>query len=402
MSTSDSRPLWSVTELTQQIKTTLESRFVSVWVKGEISNLARPQSGHVYLTLKDDHAQIRAAIWRNAARGIRFDLTDGQEVICEGAIDVYAPRGSYQLIVRQVEPVGTGALQLAFQQLHDRLKAEGLFAPELKRPLPAFPTRIAFVTSPTGAAIRDFLQVVQRRWTGVEVLVIPCRVQGVGAAQEIANGIAAANRLPQPPDVIIAGRGGGALEDLWCFNEEPVIRAIFESRIPVVSAVGHEIDVTLSDLAADVRAATPTEAAELVVPSGEEIRSRVENLRNRLIASLTSRSDRARSRYEALASRLIFRKPFSIVHDRDRYVDDLSIRLDRAIRGLHAEQSNQISRLAAQLDSLSPLGVLARGYSVTRLPESKQLVRDASQVAAGDRIETRLHTGTLISRIEES
>ncbi len=250
---SPEKPL-SVFQLTSLIKGILEQAFPSVWVVGELSDVARPQSGHVYLTLKDDRAQIRAVIWRNAASRLRFNLEDGLEVICRGDLDVYPPRGSYQLVIRELEPRGEGALQQALRKLQQKLAAEGLFDPAHKKPLPRFPRRIAVVTSPTGAAVRDFVEVLRRRWQGVHVLIVPTRVQGEGAATDIAAAIQTVNRLSPSVDVMVVGRGGGSMEDLWCFNEEAVVRAIFASQVPVVSAVGHEIDVTLSDLVADVRA----------------------------------------------------------------------------------------------------------------------------------------------------
>ena len=242
----------SVAELTGHIKAVLEGAFPAVWVVGEVSDMARPRSGHVYLTLKDDQSQIRAVIWRGVASRLNFDLADGQKVLCRGDIDVYSPRGSYQLVIRQIEPRGEGALQRRLRLLQRKLAAEGLFAPEYKKPLPPFPQRIAVITSPTGAAIRDFLEVVRSRWQGTQILIVPVRVQGEGAAKEIAQAIETVNRIEPNHDTIVVTRGGGSMEDLWCFNEESVVRAIFASRIPVVSAVGHEIDVTLSDLVADV------------------------------------------------------------------------------------------------------------------------------------------------------
>jgi exodeoxyribonuclease VII large subunit len=274
---SPEKPL-SVFQLTALIKGILEEAFPSVWVVGELSDVARPQSGHVYLTLKDDRAQIRAVIWRNTASRLRFNLEDGLEVICRGDLDVYPPRGSYQLVIRELEPRGEGALQQALRKLQQKLAAEGLFDPAHKKPLPRFPRRIAVVTSPTGAAVRDFVEVLRRRWQGVHVLIVPTRVQGAGAAAEIATAIQAVNRLSPSVDVMVVGRGGGSMEDLWCFNEEAVVRAIFASQVPVVSAVGHEIDVTLSDLVADVRALTPSEAAERVVPALDEVMAARANL----------------------------------------------------------------------------------------------------------------------------
>ncbi len=398
---SETRPILSVAKLTREIKSILEGRFPSVWVNGEISNLARPHSGHLYLTLKDDKAQIRAAIWRNTAKAIRFDLQDGQEVIVEGALDVYGPRGSYQLIIRQIEPKGVGALQLALKQLHKKLEAEGLFAAELKRDLPTFPKQIAFVTSPTGAAIRDFLEVIRRRWLGVDVLIIPCRVQGEGAAREIASAIERVNRLSPAPDTLVVGRGGGSLEDLWCFNEEPVVRAIYDSKIPVVSAVGHDIDVTLSDLVADVRAATPSEAAELVVPSSDAVSGIVENLKGRLVYSLKAKAEHARARLENLAQRTVFRRPFDRINDCKRDIDDLQMRATRSLQQTVNDHQNQSTALAARLHALSPLKVLGRGYSVSRKMESKEVVRNAADVQPGEMVETLLAKGRLISRVEE-
>ena len=272
----------TVSELTGQIKGVLEGEFPRVWVSGELTDLARPKSGHIYLTLKDDGAQVRGVIWRNTASRLGFQPEDGQHVLCCGEIDVYPPRGSYQLVIRQLQPQGEGAMQVALRQLQQRLETEGLFDPAHKKPLPPIPRSIAFVTSPTGAAIRDFLEVLRRRWPAVHVLVIPARVQGEGAAGEIVRGIKQANQLRPAPDVLVVGRGGGSMEDLWCFNEEPVLRAIFDSRIPVVSAVGHEIDVTLSDLVADRRALTPSEAGEIVVPSRTEMQSQLSASRRRL------------------------------------------------------------------------------------------------------------------------
>jgi exodeoxyribonuclease VII large subunit len=355
----------TVSQLTSQIKDAIESGFPSVWVTGEISNFSRPQSGHSYFTLKDDQAQIRAVMWRGTASRAKFDVADGMEVICHGHLDVYAPRGSYQLVVDQLQPKGVGALELALRKLREKLAAEGLFDPARKRPLPAFPRRLAFVTSPTGAAVRDFLEVLRRRWRGVDVLVIPARVQGEGAAQEIVAGIRLANRLSPPPDVLIVGRGGGSLEDLWAFNEEPVVRAIAASRIPTVSAVGHEIDVTLSDLAADVRALTPSEAAERVVPSADEVAKRMRGLNERLKASIGRRLIILRTKFAALMAHRALRRPFDLIHERGRTLDELSLRTAAAAKAFVRDRRGLVNTLAGKLSSLSPLAVLDRGYSVT-------------------------------------
>jgi exodeoxyribonuclease VII large subunit len=371
-----------------------------VWVAGEISNFSRPQSGHCYFTLKDDAAQLRAVIWRTAAMKVPFELCDGLEVICQGRLDLYPQRGSYQLVVQQIQPKGMGALEMALRRLREKLAREGLFDARHKKPLMRFPRQIAFVTSPTGAAIRDFLEVLHRRWLGAAVLVVPVRVQGDGAAREIAEAIARVNGLSPPPDVLVVGRGGGSLEDLWAFNEEIVVRAIFASKVPVVSAVGHEIDVTLSDLVADVRALTPSEAAERVVPSADEVRAGLGTIGKRLAAALRSRAGAARSRLASIESRTVFRRPMDGIHHLSQSIDELSGRALRAIRQRHVTTSQRCAALAARLETLNPEAVLRRGYSITHRARDGHLVRDAGEVEAGERIVTRLSIGEIDSRVE--
>jgi exodeoxyribonuclease VII large subunit len=393
--------VFSVSELTSLLKLTIEESFPAVWVGGEISDIARPRSGHIYFTLQDNQAQIRAVMWRSAASRLQFDLDDGMEVICGGGLDLYPPRGSYQLVVRHVEPQGVGARQLALRKLQEKLAAEGLFAPERKRPLPPFPRRIGFVTSPTGAAIRDFCEVLRRRWHGAEVIVIPTRVQGDGVSQEIVAAIRRAAMLRPSPDVLVVGRGGGSVEDLWCFNDEELVRAICAAPMPVVSAVGHEIDVTLADLAADVRALTPTEAAELVVPSSSELLDGLHTLQQRLIICLRTQAAGARSQLEMAHRCRMFRRPLDSVHDRARSLDDHEERLNRAMSVQHRTAAQRVTALADRLDSLSPLSVLARGYSLTEQMPDGSIVRGAGEVALGQQIHTRLNHGGLVSRVEE-
>ena len=332
-----------------------------MWVVGEISNYSRPQSGHSYFTLKDDQAQIRAVMWRSAAARLKFDLADGLDVVCHGHIDVYAPRGSYQLVVDELQPKGVGALELALRKLREKLAAEGLFDPARKRKLPAFPRRVAFVTSPTGAAIHDFLQVLRRRWRGVDVLVIPARVQGEGAAQEIVAGIRLANRVSPRPDVLIVGRGGGSLEDLWSFNEEPVVRAIAASKIPTVSAVGHEIDVTLADLVADVRALTPSEAAERIVPAAEEIGARVRAYQQRLRHAAHRRVMWLRARFDGVAAQRPFRRPFDLIHDRSRRLDELTMHGNSAVHRMLRESRRPAGDDGRQDRFAQPVGSARAG-----------------------------------------
>jgi exodeoxyribonuclease VII large subunit len=390
----------TVGQLTALIQGTLETQFQGVWVGGEVSEVRRPHSGHIYFTLKDSEAQISGVLWRSTAVRLRFRLEEGQQVVCHGDLDVYPPRGSYQLVVRQVEPQGQGALQLAFKQLQQRLAAEGLFDPRHKKPLPAFPRRVGFVTSPSGAAIHDFLQVAARRFAGVEIFVIPARVQGECAADEVVRGIELANRMRPPLDVLVVGRGGGSLEDLWCFNEEAVVRAIFASRVPVVSAVGHEIDVTLSDLVADVRALTPSEAAERVIPSAEELTARLAQLQRRMSSTLRGRVTSLKGRVEQLGRSRVLRNPRTLIFDLSHRLDELEQQAARAIRRRVALAGDRLKATAGCLESLSPLGVLARGYSVTARVASGEIVRDAGEIEPGETIRTRLAAGELISRVE--
>jgi exodeoxyribonuclease VII large subunit len=392
----------SVSELTGLVKDLIEGSFPVVWVAGEIADLSRPQSGHCYLTLKDAGAQLPAAIWRSTAGRVRFQLHDGLEVICRGHLEVYAPRGRYQLIVEEIQPRGIGALDLALRQLRDRLAREGLFDTARKRPLPRFPRRIAVVTSPTGAALRDFLEVLRRRWRGVDVLVVPSRVQGEGAAEEIAAAVALANRLTVPIDCLVVTRGGGSLEDLWAFNEEVVVRAICASRIPVVSGVGHEIDVTLSDLAADVRALTPSDAAARVVPAAEEIERQLQQFDERLTGAVRWRLVAARRRWETLAGHRALARPLAWVHDLARRVDELESRLLRSVRQCLRHARQAADALAGRLDSLSPLAVLGRGYSLTQRVLDGRIVRDAGELSIGEAIRTRFAKGQAISRVERT
>ena len=390
----------TVTQLSARLKGVMEENFPSVWVAGEISNYSQPQSGHCYFTLKDDGAQLRAVMWRNTAARLKLALHDGIDVICRGRLDLYPPRGSYQLVVDELQPKGMGALELALRQRREKLAAEGLFDRDRKRRLPTFPRRIGVVTSPTGAAIRDFLQVMHRRWRGVEVLVFPTRVQGDGAAEEIVAGIRAANKVQPKIDVLVVTRGGGSLEDLWCFNEEAVVRAIAASKVPTISGIGHEIDVTLADLVADVRALTPSEAAERVVPSAADLNEAVGSLQHRLRTALTTRLAHARHRLDALASRPSLSRPLEAIHLRGRRLDELSLRLKGASQGLLRDRRSALETMAGKLESLSPLGVLGRGYSLTFREGESKLITSAEKLKPGQRIVTRFQQGTATSIIE--
>ncbi|NOY30157.1 MAG: exodeoxyribonuclease VII large subunit [Planctomycetes bacterium] len=398
--TSSGKSVLSVTQLTSQLKGVVEQEFSAVWVAGEISNFSRPQSGHCYFTLKDDNAQLRGVIWRGTAAKLKFDVHDGLEVVCRGRLDVYPPRGSYQLVVDQLQPQGIGALELALRKLREKLGEEGLFDASRKKPLPAFPRRIGVVTSPTGAAIRDFLEVLRRRWQGVEVFVFPVRVQGDSAAAEISRAIEQANRLAPSLDVLVVGRGGGSLEDLWAFNEEPVVRALAASRVPTVSAVGHEIDVTLADLAADVRALTPSEAAELVVPSAQGVAELMHSLSSRMQNALAVQVAAHRSRLDAIVSRPAFARPLDGVHHLSRQVDDLGTRFSGAMQVNLREQQSRVAAISGKLETLSPLAVLQRGYSLTQDPASGRLITSTQSLKKGQQISTRLAEGNITSTID--
>lgn len=389
----------SVSQLNWLVKQTLEQAIPQVWIEAEVSDLSRPSSGHLYFTLKDEQSQVRGVMWRSTAVRLPFKLKDGMSVICQGAVEVYAPRGSYQLIVNRLQPQGVGPLQLAFQQLHQKLAKEGLFAPERKRPLPRFPRRVGFVTSPSGAAVHDFLEAARSRWPDFELVLFPARVQGEGAAAEIVQGIKLAQRIQPPLDLLIVGRGGGSIEDLWCFNEEPVIRALAECRIPTISAVGHEIDVTLSDLAADARALTPTHAAQLALPSENELRGTLQQLRRRASGAVQGRLKNIRQRLETFATRSVLARPHQIHQQRRQVIDELDLRARAAIwNGVKAKRQRMES-LTRACQALSPLEVLARGYSLTHLSGSRQPLTSAAQVEEGSQVVTILAEGELLCQV---
>jgi exodeoxyribonuclease VII large subunit len=405
---AERRPV-TVSELTASIRGELEKRFASVWVEGEISNFHAPNSGHWYFTLKDEFAQMRAACYRSSNQRIRFRPEDGLQVRARGRVSVYEPKGEYQLIVEALEPVGAGALQLAFEQTKARLQAEGLFAVELKRAIPFFPRRVGVVTSPTGAAIRDIINVISRRTRSVHVLFAPARVQGEGAAGEIVRAIQFLNdhharamqdgRSEAAIDVMIVGRGGGSIEDLWAFNEEAVARAIRNSAIPVISAVGHETDFTIADFAADLRAPTPSAAAELVAAHEEQLCLQLESLTGNLTRSIRFRVGAERSRVQQLAY------PLTPSYLRERVAtgrarfDALCHARDAALTARMKRAGQQFSLAAASLDAMSPLRVLERGYAIAQDAKGG-IVREASTVLIGDALRLRLWKGALDCRVE--
>ena len=435
-----SAEVMGVGELTRRIRGLLEGTFPTVWVQGELSNYVAHRSGHWYFSLKDPEATLSAAMFRGSNSYVRFRPEHGMEVICQGRISVYPPRGNYQLIVERMEPVGVGALQLAFEQLRQRLEAEGLFEPARKRPLPRLPVRIGLVTSPTGAAIRDILRVLDERYRPLEVVLAPARVQGDSAAGEVAAALDLLNRHGRV-QLILCGRGGGSLEDLWAFNEEEVARAIARSAIPVISAVGHEVDVTIADMVADVRAATPSNAAEIAVPvraeldalladqdhrlcnaarrglslrreRGERVAQRLvdprrhlqiqaqrtDELGGRLRRGLAVRQRTRRERLDALLGRLRARSPARAAARERMRVGVAAAALERVSRERLARDGAHLAGVAGRLDAMSPLAVLARGYAV--VSREGRPLRDAGEVTRGGRVQVRLHRGTLDCSVE--
>ncbi len=389
----------SPTDLTRRIRRLLEDNIRHVWVEGEISEykVHRP-SGHHYFSLKDEETTLNCAMWRSFSSRLRFKPEVGLEVLAFGRVDIYPPRSTYQLLVEKMEPKGIGALQIRFEELKKKLKKEGLFDEARKRELPPYPATIAIVTSPTGAAVRDMLRILDTRFPKVRVLIHPVLVQGKGAAEQIAAAIEEINALPDV-DAMIVGRGGGSLEDLWAFNEEVVARAIFGSRIPVVSAVGHEIDFTIADFVADVRAATPTDAANRVVP---DLRDLMETLRQ--YEDLLARRPRElyemhAMRVDELHERLRTALPRLLQETRRRL--DVVRLMDHAMDRLLTESRQRVAAAAGKLDALSPLRVLGRGYSITQ-DATGRVVRSASALQPGDEIHTRLESGRVRSRVEET
>ena len=387
----------TVTQCTVQIKDLLEGSFPDVWVEGEISNLSIPQSGHAYFTLKDERSQIRAVLFRSSQRFLKFTLQHGMQVICRGRVSVYEPRGEYQLILEYVEPKGVGALQLAFEQRKAKLEKEGLFDRKRKRPLPLLPRRIGIITSPTGAAIRDMLRVIERRHPRVHILLYPVPVQGADAAPLIVEAIRYFN-LQKNVEVMIVGRGGGSLEDLWAFNEESVARAIAASAVPVISAVGHETDYTIADFAADLRAPTPSAAAEMVVESEALFRERISALEAGLVRGIRARMDSIRSILRENARLLA--DPRGMFGQYSQRIDELAARLARGLRQALRRDRAVLASLAAGLDHLNPLSILSRGYSITKKLPAGTILKDAGEVRSGDLLSTRLRSGEVLSRVE--
>ncbi|HEX3627474.1 MAG TPA: exodeoxyribonuclease VII large subunit [Verrucomicrobiae bacterium] len=430
--TEATRKVYSVAELTEQVRRLLEKQIGQVWVSGEVTNFRLQSSGHIYFTLKDTNAQIACVLFRGETVPHREYISDGQKILLQGDLTVYGARGQYQLIVRAVELRGLGALQAAFEKLKQKLASEGLFAQERKRPLPPFPRCIGLVTSPTGAAIRDVLHVIRRRNPGLEIVLAACRVQGDGAAKEIANAIQTLNEFSAARDnaeteckldLILVTRGGGSLEDLWAFNEEVVARAIFESAIPVVSAVGHEIDFTIADFVADLRAATPSAAAEIITEGVFSSCKFVSQCGERMAQLIRRRMTEKLSQLRHQSDRLARAHPRRKLQNWQQRLDDLNSDLSRCLkqRARHSgvllkhlwerlhrirpshflkQRREQLRQLERRLNALGPEQVLARGYSITTDAGTGKVLRDAKKVKAGQKLKTRLKTGEILSRAE--
>jgi exodeoxyribonuclease VII large subunit len=398
------RKIYSVQELTSEIKSVLEEGFVDLWVRGEISNCKKAASGHMYFTLKDETSVIKAVLFRGYQRAVRFEAEDGLKVIVHGSINVFEKRGEYQIIVDIIEPEGIGALQLAFEQLKEKLLKEGLFDESHKQTIPAFPDTVGIITSPTGAALRDILNVTERRYKGIKIIIYPVLVQGEHAAGELAAAIKKANERKET-DVLIVGRGGGSIEDLWSFNEEIVARAIYESQIPIISAVGHEIDYTISDFVADLRAPTPSAAAELVVKNKEELLNRAKELIFRLYNSADRLVSRAKERVSYYSEELLIRRIQTVLYEKNMILDDMGRSLSIGLESILTKQRSKFEKAVGKLSALSPLNTLARGFAmVSKLPENTP-VFTVADVTRGDQIATRLKDGSLISdvhRIEKN
>jgi len=390
---------YTVSTLTKMIKTALEESFFDVWVEGEISNYHHHSSGHRYFSLKDDKAVLRCAMWRPQGETLKFTPKDGQLVLIRGNISVYEKRGDYQLICHQLVPVGIGPLELAYRQLFEKLSAEGLFAAEHKQPLPEFASRIGIVTSPTGAAIRDIIQISRRRNPAIELVIYPAVVQGKGAEDSIAAGIEYFNQMSDV-HIIIIGRGGGSLEDLWAFNTEKVVRAVLASKIPLISAVGHEIDITLSDLVADMRAPTPSAAAELAVWSKEDFLAQVYHQIVRQATLLEKQARLSKEAILALLARPALMRPLELVYERQQAVDNFLRLLNNAGKNNFDKYKNRLSLNLSRLETLSPLAVLARGYSVSRIWPSQKLIKSVSMVTTGKKLETTFADGSAVSTVE--
>ncbi len=394
----EERRIYTVSDLTEDIKVLLENTFPEAWVEGEVSNFTQSQAGHIYFSLKDAKSSLRCVFFKGANSGLKFKLQDGQQLIAFGRITLYAPSGQYQFNIQRLEPKGVGALQIAFQQLKEKLQKEGFFDEARKKKLPLLPLVVGVVTSPVGAAIRDILNILKRRAPFVKIILIPVKVQGEGSAEEIAQAIQDFNKYKEA-DVLIVGRGGGSMEDLWAFNEEPVARAIYNSKIPVISAVGHEIDWTISDFTADLRAPTPSAAAELVVAGKEELTRQIGHLLAVCAASIANKIKNSGKELERLRGAYVLKYPQNFIQVYVQRIDDYSRRQEQKIRHIVEINRHRFVNSIEKLHVLSPLNILSRGYSITFKLPALEVASDATELEIGDKVETRLNLGSFISEV---
>lgn len=395
---ANEKTVLTVSDITRRIKQSLETTFQRVWIQGEISNFKHHTSGHLYFTLKDEGAQISAVMWRSRVASLAIAPEDGMKIIARGSITVYPPRGNYQIDCDQIQPVGVGELQLAFERLKKKLAEEGLFDPERKKPIPDYPMRIGIVTSPTGAALQDIRSVLSRRFPAVELILAPVKVQGAGAAEEIAGAIRDMNKYGEV-DVMIVGRGGGSLEDLWAFNEEVVARAIDASHIPVISAVGHEIDFSIADFVADLRAPTPSAAAELVVKDRSELIEVLRNIWYTIEQSVEDRVSALRDSVNGFLSSYAFNRPKDLLRESSQRVDDLERGLVVASNHTFTLAHRHHEALRQRLEALSPKGVLKRGYAMVR--KNDTIVTRAGELHKNDVATIQFHDGTVKTRVDQ-
>jgi exodeoxyribonuclease VII large subunit len=395
----ENRSFLTVSELNEVVRCTLESQLEAFWVLGEISNFRVPPSGHLYFTLKDDKSQVAAVMFRRQGSSLAFLPENGMEVLCFGRVSLYSVRGDLQFYVESMEPKGQGALYLAFEQLKRRLAAEGLFAPERKRPLPFLPRSIGIVTSDTGAALQDMLRILGDRFAERRIVIRPVKVQGDGAAQEIAAGIAEMARWAEV-DVMIVGRGGGSLEDLWAFNEEIVARAIFATPIPVISAVGHEIDFTIADFVADHRAPTPTAAAEMVICQKTDLIEQLGSLQNALARAMQAKLEMAQDSWRDLVKR--FTDPGKKLRENQQRLDDLSLKLVRCLQHHLRQLRDPLAHASGRLAALSPLAVLDRGYSIAHKLPDETIIKNGASLKIGDQLRITFAKGKSLCKVEET
>ena len=391
--------VFTVTALTLALKQMIEGVFRDVFVEGEVSNLREAASGHIYFDLKDRESLLSAVMFKWDARKYGGELQEGVQVRVWGSLSCYAKQGRYQIVVKTAEALAKGNLFLEFEKLKKKLEAEGLFAPEHKKPIPAYPQRIAVVTSPTGAAVRDILSVLKRRSPHLEVLIAPVLVQGDGAAPQIAQAIADLNRFKPAPDVILVGRGGGSIEDLWAFNEEIVARAIFKSKIPVISCVGHEVDFTIADFVADLRAPTPSAAAELVVQNSQNTQEHITQLQKRLLQSVSLFYERAKRRFDLAVHSRVFKNPETLALAKEQELDDLTLRLETAWKERLSSFEHRFALAQNQLQALGPQAVLKRGYSISRRADGSVISR-VNQTAPGETLFIQVQDGMIRSEVK--